>query len=219
MQCAIKQPHPGQQAKPARKVVLTLRVRNPRHRHAQKQRGRASPISQSICFPACTPPNASTPPAPKPAPRRTNRHPTLPPVWKTHAPPHRRKNPTPILGLPRLPQRQRQPRHRSLGPRPTRRPRPRLPTTDPSEKSAPSAAPHPQSRLLQATHPTRPKSPARQTHPHLRGTFFTPLSDPPKKPPRWKQCFSHKDTLAIPSFTFIISNSKTLNALTNLTRK
>lgn len=51
-------------------LVLTLRVRNPRHRHAQEQRGRALPVSKSPGFPVCTTPNASTPPAPKPAPNK-----------------------------------------------------------------------------------------------------------------------------------------------------
>jgi hypothetical protein len=80
------------------------------------------------------------------APRRTNRHPTLPPLRPTHAPPHLRQNPPPILGLPRLPQRQRHPRYRSLGPtahhrrsnRPVRRPHLRgfflTPHPDPPEK-------------------------------------------------------------------------------------
>lgn len=87
------------------------------------------------------------------APRRTNRHPPLSALRKTHAPPHLRQNPPPILGLPRLPQRQRHPRHRSLGP-------------PAHHRSSPS---------------TRPKSPARQTHPHLRGTSFCTRPDPPEK--------------------------------------
>ncbi len=98
-------------------------------------------------------PNASTPPAPKPAPGRTNRRPPLSPLRPTHAPPNRRQNQSPILGLPRLPQLQRHPRYRSLGP----------------------------TAHYLSSHFTRAKGPTRQTHPHLRGTFFTPRTDPPEK--------------------------------------